>query len=205
MKDKIFKFIGETVYILLKGILLLAVIVIVSTIIVEHEKEEIWLEAVESFEMLYDTKVQELHEELGIVDQDQEWGYEFYNISDEPDESREVPDLMTEATVVCIDKLMEAQQIIGPKEMAEIIQCVDIQIASARIVVEQYINYIDENADEPSVPFLERIVFECHLENTRDDYMVDHTEALICIQHNVKELNKLLDRELEKKKREQGI
>jgi len=204
MKDKIFKFIGEVVYILAKGLALITIMIVITIIVFEKQKEEIWLEAVESFEMLYDTKMRELHENLGIVSEDQEWGYDSYEVSSEP--PVDVPDIMTEAASVCIDKLMEAKQVIGPKEMKQIMDCVNEQIVSAQIVMEQYIDYIESlTNDSPSKPILQKIMVDCHIKNTDDKFMVDHTKTLKCIREEVERLNKMLDEGLQKHKYEIGI
>ena len=204
MKDKIFKFIGEVVYILAKGLALITIMIVITIIVFEKQKEEIWLEAVESFEMLYDTKMRELHENLGIVSEDQEWGYDSYEVSSEP--PVDVPDIMTEAASVCIDKLMEAKQVIGPKEMKQIMDCVNEQIVSAQIVMEQYIDYIESlTNDSPSKPIMQKIMVDCHIKNTDDKFMVDHTKTLKCIREEVERLNKMLDEDLQKHKYEIGI
>ena len=154
--------------------------------------------------MLYDTKMWELHENLGIVSEDQEWGYDSYEVSSEP--PVDVPDIMTEAASVCIDKLMEAKQVIGPKEMKQIMDCVNEQIVSAQIVMEQYIDYIESlTNDSPSKPILQKIMVDCHIKNTDDKFMVDHTKTLKCIREEVERLNKMLDEDLQKHKYEIGI
>ena len=207
MKDKIYKFIGETTYIIAKFTLLAVAMIIISTLVFEKQKAEIWMEAVESFSMLYDAKVMELHDRLGIVDQDQKWGYDTYNISLAPEkQTSDVPDLLEEASAVCIDKLIEARQVIGPEQLLEIQLCVQEQLQSAKIVLYEYMFYIEGLAnDDPSKVILQKVVVNCNNSNTTTEGFVDHTNMLECLRSEVRRLNEMLDRELNKLKREQGI
>ena len=207
MKDKIFKFIGEVVYRIVIISVAIVTMVVISIIVFEKQKQEIWMEAVESFSMLYDAKVMELHERFGIVDQDQKWGYDTYNISLAPEkQTGEYPDLEEEASAICIDKLMEAKQVIGPEELAEIYACVHEQLRSAKIILHSYFFYAEGLADDnPTKIILQKMIVNCNNSNTNTEGYVDQTNMLECLRTEVERLNEMLDRELNKFKKQHGI
>jgi len=207
MKDKIFKFLGEVIYVIAKALVALTIMIIVSIIVFEKQKAEIWLEVAISFEELYQTKVEELHESLGIVDQDQEWKYDTQNISLAPEKQNDdYPTLEEEASAICIDKLMEAKQVIGPKELMEIYVCVHEQLQAAKIILHSYFFYAEGLADDnPTKVILQKIIVECNNSNTNTEGYVDQTNMLECLRSEIERLNEMLDRDLHKFKRQHGI
>ena len=78
MKDQINKIVGQIVIFLLKVSAIVVLCTVITVGVFEDQKEEIWLEAVESFQLLYDTKETELYEQFGIVDKDdaEQWQWE---------------------------------------------------------------------------------------------------------------------------------
>ena len=209
MKDKIFKVIGEVTYILLKLTLAISIMILISLIVFEIKKEEIWMEAVESFSMLYDTKVKEIYERHGIVNEHQEWKYEdpqWISINPERKSKTTVPDLEEEAIGVCIDKLVEAEQEIGPEKTAKIMICVNEQLIAAKIILHQYMLFIEAmDDDNPTKIILKKVVVNCNETNKNTEGLVDHVNMLECLRNEVKRLNEMLDEELDEVKRKHGI
>jgi hypothetical protein len=85
MKEKICKFIRDVIYLVAKLVVVAVICVVISTFIFEQLKEEIWFEVVDSFQILYDEKVEELYDEFGVVSEGQDWKYGIQEIYSQPE------------------------------------------------------------------------------------------------------------------------
>jgi hypothetical protein len=209
MKDKIFRFIGEAFYVILKGVVLILIIFIVSGIMVQQEKDEIWMEVVESFQIQYDTKEAELYNRFGIVDEDEvdQWNYQFktYNISFNSDTS-EAPTPNAETKP---EALAEIEELCGEQSLPDSDEyevCVKDQLDAMAVMFFAYMKEI-EKMDEtnPAKIILQIVIVDCTFSNRTDSGIVDNRKALTCVQESIREMNKQLGEELETLKYKKGI
>ena len=167
--------------------------------------------------MMYDTKEAELYQNFGIVDEENEyweWNDYTHNIAYTEDirppkkETPEDPsiDPLADATIICLNKLMEAKLVLDPDEFEKVLECVSEQILSSQIILHDYMEYIDREPDtSPTKIVIQKIIVNCHIENTTDMLLPDYTDTLQCIRTEVERLNEWLDIEIDQKERERGI
>jgi len=70
MKDKIYNYVGEIVFLTVKFALAIAICVSISFIVFEGQKEDMFFQVMRYFNTAYDVKVEELYNNLGVVDED---------------------------------------------------------------------------------------------------------------------------------------
>lgn len=212
MKDKIFRFIGESVYVILKGAVLILIIFLVSGIMVQQEKDAIWLEAVESFQILYDTKEAELYEQFGIVDKDDadqwKWKQQTLNVAYSAAEKKDIS-IIASASIVCTNKFLPdnpTEKDIDQEFASNVNQCIKQQINDAIIIAEVYMKEVSEIPKGPTKTILQAIVVECHKGNTIvKQGITDYSDTLQCIKADMSKLKGLLDAEMDKIKTQNGI
>ena len=88
----------------------------------------------------------------------------------------------------------------------EIHLCVQEQLLSARIILHEYLFYIEGLPDDgPSKIIMQQLIVNCKDTNTNTEGLIDHTNMLECLRDEVSRLNEMLDREIKQYQRKKGI
>ena len=209
MKEKINQTIGSIVIFLIKYITMGVFFAIISIFVFENQKEEIFFESMKYFEEAYDEKVEQLQTDFGVVDKDDvdQADYKITNIGYVKEEQKkEVPELVANAAIVCIKKILPDD----PKDqkesmIAEINQCIDMQIKDAIIIRDVYMGETDKMPEGPSKIILQSIIVKCDQSNTIEEQGVtDYTMTLQCIRNDLKLLDKMIDEEIMQDRMKKG-
>lgn len=211
MKDKIYNFIGETIFLTLKFGLAIMACIVISVIVFEDQKEEIFLEAVESFQMMYDTKEQELYNRLGIIDEDDvdqgDYKYAITNIKfKKSSKEKKTPKLITNSAIICAKKIFpDDSNLVTESMMDEVNQCIDQQITDAFIIGKVYMDEVAAMPDGTAKTIMQAIIVECDKKNKIvEQGVTDYTGTLQCIREDMKKLGEMIDDKLFEKRKQMG-
>ena len=201
MKKQTNEIIGSVVVFTLKYVLIGMFFTTLSIFVFEQQKEEIWSEALESFQMIYETERDDLYNGLGITDKDDvdqsDWEYKITNIGfAEKPKQKEAPKIVAESAIICTKKILPEDQKDYAQSMIEDINlCIDRQIKDAIIIREVYMEETDKLPEGSSTKtILQSIIVGCDEENTiKDQGITDYSLSLQCIRNTMKDLNKKLE------------
>jgi hypothetical protein len=201
MKEKINQTIGSIVIFLAKYITMGIFFAIISVIVFENQKEEIFFESMKYFQSAYDEKVEELQTDFGVVDKndiDQD-DYKITNIGfAENPKQKKVPKIVAQSAIICTKKILPEDPKDYTQSMIEDInRCIDQQIKDAIIIREIYMEQIYKLPEGPTKIILKSIIVGCNEENTiKEQGVTDYSISLQCIRSTIKDLNKKLDQEI---------
>jgi len=210
MKEKIYKVIGEVCVHFIKYGVAVLVISLISTLIFDIKKEEIWLETSDYFQSFYDNEKQELYNKFGIVDEyevDQDdLKYAVINIGfTKHVKENKVPKLITNSTIICAKKIFpDDSNIVNQTMIDEVNQCIDQQITDAFIISEVYIKEVDKIRG-PGKIIMQAIIVNCNENNTiKKQGITDYSETLQCIRKDMKSFREMIEKKIIEKQKQMG-
>jgi hypothetical protein len=205
MKDKIYNYVGEIVFLTIKFGLAIGVCILISFIVFESQKEDMFFQVMRYFNAAYDVKVEELYNNLGVVDEDDvdqdDWSYTITSVADK----KERPKILEDIGDLCVNKhFPENPNKVTQTNMDDARQCIRQQVKDAIVISKVYLDQTDELEDGTTKTILMAVIVGCNKNNTNNG-VIDFTNTLECIRKQVDLISEQLDTEITRLERKEGI